>query len=92
MSAHMRNILFPAGSIHHHKEMISSIYDHQIIQDAAFVIGEQSITLTVHTKPDHIHRHKSFHGRCGIFTNELHLPHVGHVEQSSLVSGLLVFL
>ncbi len=85
-------VLLLAGGIHHQEQMIAGIGNHQVVEDAALLVGKQRITLLVHGQIDNIDRHQRFQCRGGARAAQAQLPHVRHIEQAGLAAGVIVFL
>ncbi len=81
---HARDIGLLAGRIHHHEEVIATICDHQVILDAARVVGEHGVALPTLLEADDIHGHEPLErlGRIRAARLQDDLPHVAHVEQA----------
>ncbi len=77
----MREILRLARRIHHQQQMVAVVGDHQIVEDAAGVVGEDRVTLTADAQVDHVDRHQRFECGRGGGTRESHLTHVRDVEK-----------
>jgi len=88
----MRNILRLAGGIHHHVQIAAGVEDHQIIKDAALLVGEQRVTLLAGRNAEHVHRHQCFQRFRGVRPVQLHLPHVRDVEQPGVGAGVQMLL
>ena len=94
---HMGKVVILARSVHHQKQVIPTIGDHQVIQDATFGICEQTIALPVFTKPQNINGNKSFQCKCGIgyvagFGAQQDLPHVTDIKKPCAATAGKVFL
>ena len=80
MGAQMGNVSLGHRGIDDQKQVIAAVRHHQIVQDAARVIGEHRIALPIEPQPRDIDRHQSLERRNGARGQD-HLPHVAHVEQ-----------
>ena len=96
MRCHMGDIGGFAGGIDHHKDMIATIGEHQIVQNAASFIGKQPVALPPLGQPQHINRHQRFkrqsHGLIAVFRAQDHLPHVADVKKPSRRTTVQMFL
>jgi len=70
-----------AGGIDDDEEVIVPTRHHQVVEDAAPVVGEQRIALLAQRQADDIDRNKSFERGRGFGTGQAQLAHVRHVEQ-----------
>ncbi|MOA35649.1 hypothetical protein D3C78_1571160 [compost metagenome] len=76
-----------AGCVDDDEKMIAAIGDHQVVQNAAVFIGEETVTLTTFLEAENVDRHQLFERKCGIgivagLRLHDHLAHVGYVEQA----------
>ena len=56
----MGQVLVLARCIHHHKNMVTAIGQHQVVLDTALIIGEKAIALTVKTQAQNVHGDQAF--------------------------------
>ncbi|MND64795.1 hypothetical protein D3C80_561410 [compost metagenome] len=97
MRLHMGDIGILAGGVDNDEEVIATVGDHQVVEDTAVFIGEETVALAAFLEAENIHRHQLFERKCGIFIVaglrlQDHLTHMGHVEQAGGGAGLKVFL
>jgi hypothetical protein len=86
-----------ATGVHHHEQVAEAgavgglrAGDHQVVLQAAGVIGEQGVALLAGRQVDDVHRHQGFQGGGGIFAHQAQLAHVGDVEQGGGLAALAV--
>ncbi len=89
---HMRDVLRFAGGVDDDEQVVVKARDHEIIENATGVIGEQRIALLAGLEPDDVDRHERLQRHCGTATNELHLPHMRDVEKAGLRTRVLMLL
>ncbi|MNH24870.1 hypothetical protein D3C79_848260 [compost metagenome] len=86
-------VLILAGGVDHQQQLVvAQIGNHQVVEDAALVIGEQRITLHPHRQVDDIDRHQRFQGLGRIGATQADLAHVRNVEQAGLFTGVQMLL
>ncbi|MCY1177360.1 hypothetical protein D9M73_176650 [compost metagenome] len=89
----MGQVLVLAGGVDHQEQLVlGQAGDHQVVEDAAVLVGEQCIALHAHRQIEDVHRHQAFQGARGVLTPQEDLAHVGYVEQAGLLAGVQVFL
>ena len=71
-----------ARGIDHQKQVIAAIGDHQVVQNAARVIGEHGVALPPFGQPRHIDRHQPFQRQRRIRPAQDDLPHMADIEQA----------
>ena len=92
---HQGDVLIFAGGVHHNEDMIATVGKHQIVQNAALIVGEEPVALTVFFQACHIHRDQRLKRQGRLFVGrpaQDHLPHVRDVKQAGLAAGVQVFL
>ena len=92
----MRDVLIGAGRVHHQKQVIAPVGDHQIVQHATIRGGEQPVTLPHFRQADDIRGHQRFQRHGGISGHprgraQNHLPHMADIEQPGLAARLQMF-
>ncbi len=97
MRAQMRFVLGLAGGIDHQEQMAAEIRHHQIVEDAAFVIGELRVALPAGCERQNILRHQPLQRQRRIldlarFGAERNLAHMRNVEQAGAGAGMKVLL
>ena len=80
-----------ASAVDDHKNIIAPVHEHQVVDDAAFIIQEQAVPLLVQAQADHVYRHQTLKGGCGIRSSQAQLAHVRHIKQASCSAGVVVF-
>ena len=91
MGLHMGDVSPFAGGIHYDKNVIATIGEHQIIHDAALIVGEHSVTLTIYAKTDDINGDQTLQRLRRTCAADLHLPHMAYVKQASFLAGVNMF-
>ena len=93
MRLQVGQVLVLAGGVDHQEQrVVAQVGDHQVVEDAALLIGEHGIALHAHRQVDDIHRHQAFQGLGGIAAAQGDLAHVRDIEQAGLLAGVQVFL
>ena len=72
--------------------MVAGVGDHQIVEDAAGIIGEQRVTLVIDAEVDDVDRDEALQGGRGVIPDEPDPSHVGDVEQAGGGTGVVVLL
>ena len=86
-----------AGRVDHQVEMIAAVGDHEVVFEAALVVGEKPVTLAAGFQAGDVDRGDLFKRQRGIahvaaFGADQDLPHVRDIEQPGLLAGVKVFL
>ncbi len=76
-----------AGAVHDHEQRGFAIdralvEEHQVVDDAAFVVQQQAVALLAHGQVDHVHGDQRLERGGGIRAYQLELAHVRDVEQA----------
>ena len=84
-----------AGAVHNDKQVAAvgrvAVDKHQVVNDAARFIQQQTVALLARRQVNHIHRHQAFK-RCGCLTpDQAQLAHMRHVKQAGGAAGMQVF-
>ena len=85
------DVLVLAGGVDDHEEVVLAAGDHQVIEDAALLVGEQGVALLENRQVHDVDRDEEFERHVGAVALEQDLAHVGHVEQAGGGTGVLVF-
>ena len=93
----MRFVFGLAGGIDHQEQVITEIRHHQIVENAAGIVGELRIALAAGRNRDNVLRDQRFERAGGVFDlagfrRERDLPHVGDIEQAGGGAGVEMFL
>ncbi|MPM47009.1 hypothetical protein SDC9_93717 [bioreactor metagenome] len=86
----VRNVAHLAGTVDDHEDVLATVEEHQVIDDAAIVIEQQAVALLAFCQADHIHRHQGFEGSCGVGTHQAQLAHVRDIEQTGCLARVVV--
>ena len=86
----MGDVLVAAAGVDHDEQPVGAARDHQVVEDAAVVGGEERVALLEHPEVDDVDGDQRLQRRGGIVADQQHLAHVGHVEQAGLRAGVLV--
>jgi hypothetical protein len=73
------------------KRSCAPVDEHQVIDDAAFVIEQQAVALLAGLQADHVHGNQGLERGCGVSTHQAQLAHVRDVEQAGGGAGVVVF-
>ena len=87
----MRLVRFLAAGIDHQHQMIADIAHHQVVEDAAAVLGEQRIAHPPDGETLDVRGDDALERRAGVMARlggEAKLAHVGYVEQARLGTDL----
>ena len=93
MSLQVVKILLFAGGVDHQREFVAEILHHQIIQNAAFGVGQQAVFLAARGQGQNVRRNQRFQRRRRVVTRataNVDLPHVGYIEQPGEAAGVQV--
>ena len=87
MRAQMRLVLGLAGGVDDQKQMVAEIRHHQIVENAAVVIGELGVALPSRRNRHDVLRHQPLQRQRGIldlagFRPQRELAHMRDVEQA----------
>ena len=84
-------VLLAAGVDHQEQPLVAEVGDHQVVQDAAGLVGEQRVALAAGLQAGDVARHQPLHHCGGGGAGQRGLAHVRHVEQRRLVAAVQVF-
>ena len=92
----MRLVLGLAGGVDHQEQMAAEIGHHQIVENAAGIIGELGVALPSRRHAENVLRHQPFQRQRGIlepagFRAQRDLAHMRDVEQAGGRAGMQVF-
>jgi hypothetical protein len=74
-----------AAGVHHQKQpILRDIRNHEVIDDAARLVGEQRVALATRLQTKQVARHQPFERRSGAGARQRRLAHMRHVEQRCL--------
>ena len=86
----MRDIDHFAGTVHDDEDATSGVKKHQVVDDAARVVKQQTVTLLANRQVHHINRHQAFkRGGC-VRSLKSQLAHVRDIKQASGSAGMQV--
>ncbi len=80
--------LLPAGVDHQEQPVASDIRHHQVIEDAARLVGEQRIALPTRFQPQYVARHQPLQRCGGGGTRQACLAHVRDIEQRGMCAAV----
>ena len=94
----MRVVGFLGGGVHDEEEDavfggVRRARHHQIVEDAAFLVGELGVTLAAGGEIDDVGRHQRFERACDrlvIGADQKRLPHVRDIEQPGVGPHMIV--
>ena len=81
MTGDVRQVGHLAGAVDDHEEVASAVREHQVIENAARVIEQQSVAQPAFGQTDHVHRHQRLESCPSLLALQPELPHVGDIEQ-----------
>lgn len=86
-------VLLLAGGVDDQEQgVLAQVGNHQVVENAALLIGEHGIALHTHWQVDDVHRYQAFQRLGGVSATQNDLAHVRDVEQAGLLAGVQVFL
>ena len=96
MRAQMRLVGVLAGGVDHQEQMAAEIRHHQIVEDAAGIVGELGVALPSRRNRDDVLRHQPFQRQRRVldlagFRPQRDLAHMRDVEQAGAGAGMQVF-
>ena len=80
-------VLLAAGVHDEEQPVPGQPRDHQVVEDAAGLVGQQAVALAARLEPDDVARHQPFQRRGGVGALQAGLAHMGDVEQRRLARG-----
>ncbi len=97
MLLQVREIGILAGGVDDDEEVVAEMGDHQVVENAAVVIGEETVALATFRETEDIDGNERFQRKRGILILaglrlDDDLAHVGHVEEAGGGAGLQMFL
>jgi hypothetical protein len=97
VGAQMRLVLGLAGGVDHHEQAIAEIGDHQIVEQAAVLVGELRVALPTRRHRNDVLGHQALQRQRGVLEAarlraQRDLAHVGDVEQTGGGAGMQMFL
>ena len=97
MRAQMRFVLGLAGGVDHQQQVVADIRDHQVVENAATLVGELRVALPARCDADDILRHQPLQRGGGVlnaagFGAQRDLAHMRDVEQAGCLAGVQMFL
>jgi hypothetical protein len=84
----VRDVAHLAGAVDDHEQpgdarvAAAAVEEHQVVDDAAFVIEQQAVALLAGGQVDHVDRHQRLERGRRVGAYQAQLAHVGHVEQA----------
>ena len=93
----MREVVGLTGSVDHQEQVVAAIGEHQVVEDATLIIGEESVALPPLAEAEHVHRDQPLQPRGGVgevarLRPQRNLPHVAHIEQPGGAARVQVLL
>jgi len=80
-----------AGPVDDDEDVFAPVHEHQVVDDAALVIEQQTVALLVQAQAHHIHRHQALEGDGGVRAGQSQLTHVRDIKQAGGGAGVVVF-
>ena len=59
----VRHVLRPPRGVDHEEQVVATIGEHQVVEDAAGAVGEEPVALPAFGKAEHVHRHQRLQRR-----------------------------
>jgi len=87
----VRDVSRFARTIDHHKNIVTAVDKHQVVQDAALLVQQQTVALFAHRQTHHIDRHEALKRCSCIGPDQTQLAHVRHIKQAGGVARVFVF-
>src|SRR3546814_3305724 len=84
---HVSDVGILAGGIDDHEEMIVAVGDHQVVENAAILVGEEAVALAAGLQAEDVDRHERLERTAGVADRagsgaKDNLAHVGNVEKA----------
>ena len=97
MRAQMRLVVVLAGGVDDQKQMVAEIRHHQVVENAAGLVGELRIALAAGRQRQDVLRHQPFQRQAASsslpdFARSVDLAHMRDVEQAGGGAGVQMFL
>ena len=82
----MREVVRLAGGVDHQEQVVAAIGEHQVVEDATLIIGEEPVALPPLAEAEHVHRDQPLQRRGGVgevarLRPQRDLAHVADIEQ-----------
>ena len=91
----MSEVPFLAGGIDDQKKVIAPVGHHQVVDDAALIVGQDGVTGSSFAQSLDVARHQRFQRRRRpgppVVAFQARLTHVGNIEQACVFTGVEVF-
>ena len=91
MGLEMGQVLFLARGVEDHEQVVAAVGHHQIVDDAAPVVGKNGVAGLADGQFLEVAGHEGLQGRGHVFTTQDDLAHVGDVEQRRVFTRMQVF-
>ena len=92
VGAQVGDVLRLAGGVDHQVEVVAGVDHHQVVENAARLVGEDGVALPAFGEAHDIRRHQGLQRLGGRRAAQQQLPHVGDVEEAGGRAGMLVLL
>ena len=79
-----------AAGVDHQEQVVLAAGDHQVVAQAAGVVGEEGVALLEQAQAGDVLRHQRFQRRRGVVAHQAHLAHVRDVEEGGGLAALAV--
>ena len=80
-------VVLAAGVDHQEQPVLAEIGDHQVVDDAARLVGEQRVALPPRLQPEQVAGHQPLQRSRGVGAGQRRLAHMRDVEQRGLARG-----
>ena len=97
MFLQMGDVFGLAGRVDDEKQMVAAVGDHQIVENAAALVGEDAVALPPVLQPQHIDRNEPLQGTGRFldpagFRADRDLPHMRDIEEAGGRAGVEMLL
>ena len=67
-----------------------ALEEHQVVDDAAFIVKQQAVALLAHRQIDHVDRNQALERGGGVGADQAQLAHVRNIKQTGGVARVMV--
>ena len=88
--AQVGDVVVLAGGVDDQEQVVGAPRHHQVVEDAAGVVGEEGVALLALGQADDVDRHQRLERRRRVVADQAQLAHVRDVEQRRRLAALAV--